>query len=181
MAVRVASACARGRGGGQLAEALMSNARQKLQADPNVLLWLGQVHQPQSVAIMLSSQSNVCIGAATCGGLIGGGQEWKGAIQSNSAGSSIDADALEESIIALALRLPEGANAMPFYSQPHGLPELPDGAWANFARATPETTPHMLMLAAAPSKSAFPIEPWLHRYPRGLLARALPVNCLRTT
>ena len=72
-------------------------------------------------------------------------------------------------MVALALKAaPKGetdadVHALPFYSPPDGLPELPATSWATWAAAPPARSPHMMLLASPPRDGAFALESWLGR------------------
>ena len=156
MALRVRSLFARG---STLAAAAESLRTQAVAFQPSALLWLTDGVNAQCLANAMASCATASIGAVSQAGLIGGGGEH-------------NARRDEVTAVALAIALPAdepAAVALPWHSAPDSLPSLPSEAWAEFAAATPEDSPHLMLLAAPPRAGAFPLERWL-----GMLDVALP-------
>ena len=145
MALRVRSLFARG---STLAAAAESLRAQAVAFQPSALLWLTDGVNAQCLADAMASCATASIGAVSQAGLIGGGGEH-------------NARRDEVTAVALAIALPAdepAAVALPWHSAPDSLPQLPSEAWAEFAAATPEDSPHLVRVRVSSSTSSAQLE-----------------------
>ena len=150
--MRARSLTAVGSTAGALAKDIASQVRA---LRPDALLWLTDSAKPEEVASALSDTCGASVGGVSMQGLLGGGGEH---------GSSSESSR----VVALALSASEGSGATAFHSPPEGLPDLPAESWAAYAAATPDASPHLMLLASPPRTGAFELERWLGRLDRSL-------------
>ena len=148
--MRIASLTAAGRDVGKLCTSIASQAKA---FKPSALLWVTDCSlNTEKIAECLSLSCAVSVGGVSRNGLIGAGSEFSG------AGSRGDFR-----VCALAIGYDESVRCLPFSTRDDSLPSLPNDAWAKFAAASPDTTPHLLLLASPPEMAAFPFEKLLSR------------------
>ena len=145
--LRTASLSAVGRDVGAVARSL---AAQAAAFRPSALMWLTDGADARALAEAMADSAPASVGGISRGGLIGGGSDWPCSSEETRG-------------VALAIGLPDTLpGVLPFHSEPDGLPHFPDpSAWTKLAAATPETSPHLLLLAAPPKMSSFPLERWV--------------------
>ena len=151
--MRARSLTAVGSTAGALAKDIASQVRA---LRPDALLWLTDSATPEEVASALSDTCGASAGGVSMQGLLGGGGEHGSSSESSSR------------VVALALSASEGSGATAFHSPPDGLPDLPAESWAAYAAATPDASPHLMLLASPPRTGAFELERWLGRLDRSL-------------